>query len=778
MMGWFRRRAEALRITTGRVARSSAFLIVRARFLIVPGWILAAVLATLYLPGPAATQSSVLGTLIPQDAPALQAEIRSVRDFGTPLLARTAVVQRDPQGLSTEAQGRIFVRAVKVNLHQDPGLAQIAGAFPITNTLKLLPASRESSTTGITFLFFDPDLNLYEQRALAESYARQIDQPGDSLIGVTGAAPARLEQGELIERALPLVEGATLALIALIVGLSFRAIGAPLATLGAAGVAYLVSIRVVAWVGQRVGVAVPQDLEPVIVVLLLGIVTDYSIFFLYGVRDRLAGGQRRLDAAEATTANFLPIIVVAGLTVAAGTAALVVARLEFVRAFGPALALTVAISLVVAITFVPAALAIAGRRLFWPHLPSAAPDVAPRDHRAAYHEPSPIGCRDRLIQVVTFRPVGLLIAVIVVAALGMAAYQLRSARLGASLIRDLPADTQESRAEAAAGEGFAPGILSPTEVLLEGVGLDRQQPALARLEDLIDGQPGVAAVLGPREEATGRALLASSGQQANLPDAGITVSKNGLAARLVLILDHDPLGGIAINDLRALEDRMPGLARRSGLTGVRISFAGDTALAVDTVERTLSDLGRIALAALLVDLLLLVVFLRSLVAPLYLLATSVLALLASLGLTTYIVQRYLGYEHLTYYVPFAVAVLLVSLGADYNIFIVGRIWEEAQARPLRDAIVVGARRATRPITLAGLALAGSFALLGLVAIRPFREFAIAMSLGVLLDSFVVRSLLVPALVSLFSRASFWPGKAPRIAENPAVPFQDAAVRSL
>ena len=107
----------------------------------------------------------------------------------------------------------------------------------------------------------------------------------------------------------------------------------------------------------------------------------------------------------------------------------------------------------------------------------------------------------------------------------------------------------------------------------------------------------------------------------------------------------------------------------------------------------------------------------------------------------------------------------MALGSDYNIFIVGRMWEEARARPLRDAIAIGARRATRPITLAGLTLAGSFALLALVPVRPFRELALAMSVGVLLDSFVVRSLLVPSLVSLFGRSSFWPGRVPHTAET-------------
>ena len=146
------------------------------------------------------------------------------------------------------------------------------------------------------------------------------------------------------------------------------------------------------------------------------------------------------------------------------------------------------------------------------------------------------------------------------------------------------------------------------------------------------------------------------------------------------------------------------------------------------------------------------VFLRSLIAPFYLLAASVLALLSALGLTVWVFQRILGYGSLVYYVPFAVAVLLVSLGSDYNLFVVGRIWEEARRRPVRDAVATAVPRASRAITTAGLALAAGFAVLALVPLDQFREIAVAMVIGITIDTFIVRSLLVPSLVVLSGRA--------------------------
>ena len=186
---------------------------------------------------------------------------------------------------------------------------------------------------------------------------------------------------------------------------------------------------------------------------------------------------------------------------------------------------------------------------------------------------------------------------------------------------------------------------------------------------------------------------------------------------------------------------------------------------------------RVALAIMAVTLVLLALFLRSLLAPVYLLAASVLAVFATLGLTIGIGQHILGYGSLVYFVPFAAGVLLVSLGSDYNVFVVGRIWEEARRRPVADAVAVATPQASRAITTAGMALAASFAMLAVIPLEQFRQIALAMALGVILDAIVVRSLLVPALVALFGRFGMWPGNRrarpePEPAAPPRVPAGD------
>src|SRR5579859_5879937 len=191
---------------------------------------------------------------------------------------------------------------------RDPGKAPAVFA---TTTAAAFPGSRERSTTIITYLFFRPGTPIGTQTAGAEAYAHRY--AAGHLVGVTGPAPAQEAQGSLILRYLPWVELATVAAIALIVGLHFRAPGAPLATLVCVGVAYLVAVRVVALVARHTGATVPPDAEPVLAVLLLGVTTDYSVFYLAGMRARLAEGLTRGQAARRTTAEYTPIIVTAGL---------------------------------------------------------------------------------------------------------------------------------------------------------------------------------------------------------------------------------------------------------------------------------------------------------------------------------------------------------------------------------------------------------------------------------------------------------------------------------
>jgi RND superfamily putative drug exporter len=703
------------------------------------GWIAAAILVTAYLPGLGSGEPLELGGLIPDDSPALQAGARSQELFPVPLVGDTAVVERDPSGLSEEEQAGIAERAADA-IDQDAGGDEIAFALPILNTQERFPGSKEDGTTAVTHLFFSPGVSLTGKVDLAHEYAGRAG--GDHFVGVTGPAPARLAQFDEIENALPLVEAGTVAVIALVVGLMFRAFGAPLLTLVAAGIAFLVSRGLIPWVGERLGVGIPEEVEPLVVALTLGVVTDYAIFFLSAGRRRLAGGDRRLVAAERSCATVVPIVTTAGLIVVCGTAALVVGGLEFFRAFGPSLALTAAVALVVSVTFVPACLAVFGRSTFWP----SAGRQGERGHSEDERSGQPGSAASR---VLVRRPVAAVVALGTIAVLLLAATGLRDTRLGLRLGSGLPPDSEVQQAAKAADQGFAAGVLAPTIVLVEGGGVGEKASELSALEDAIGQLPGVAGVVGP-------------GAMQTESDEGVLVSKDGGAARLAVIVDDPPLDSRAIATVDRLKDVLPTLLADSGLDQSTAAVAGQTAIASDTVQGIEDSTLVVGAVVLAINVVLLALFLRAIVAPLYLVGASVLSVAATLGLTTYFFQGFLGHSDLTYYVPFAAGVLLVSLGSDYNVFVVGRIWQEARRRPIREAIAIASPGASRAIGVAGLALALSFAMLALVRVDGFREFAFMMAVGVLLETFVVRPLLIPALVSLFGNAGAWPGGFPAL----------------
>ena len=192
---------------------------------------------------------------------------------------------------------------------------------------------------------------------------------------------------------------------------------------------------------------------------------------------------------------------------------------------------------------------------------------------------------------------------------------------------------------------------------------------------------------------------------------------------------------VASAALTSLEERMPALLQRSGLGGAAAGVTGDTTIASELTEDTWSAFERVAPAALVVLLLLLWLLLRSRTAPLYLVGVSVLVVAAALGLTVYVFQDLLGYGQLAFFVPVASAILLLALGADYNVFLVSRIWREAdERRSCGHAIRVAGSRRRAAITVAGLILAFSFAAVALIPIQTFREIAFALFVGLLLDT--------------------------------------------
>ena len=743
---------EPRAVKSGAPSRAFAAAVLAARYLVVAALVVAAFAAWRWLPGTESLPDAGVKALLPADTPAARSEAESARLFGSSLLPRIAVVQRNPDGLTLEQQKRIARLALRLDRNELHAFPRGSKALPYINTSRLLPGAREQSTTAITYLGFPENLSPADQRNYAYQYARAVSLPG-AAAAATGFLPGSIAESDAIENNLLWVELATVLFVALVIGGYLRSVLAPLVTLAAAGVAYVISIGVVAWLAETQGLQLQNQVEPIVIVLLLGVVTDYSVFFLSGMRGRIREGEPPADAARHATAEVLPIIVTAGLLVAAGLATLRLSTIGFVQTLGPAMAVVVLVSLIVSVLFVPACMRIFHRSLFWPGLTDE-----PRRDPLLVRAGATIR---RGVAAGTSRAlVAWPVALVVVGALVLAASGLGYARLALTPIRGLEGSTPPRRAAADAERGFTGGIIAPTEIVLRAPGIGRRHDALRTFTHQLSARPEVGAVFG--------AGMAPLPREYEL----LFATKAGDAARFFVAFRHHPYSSDGIDDLRHLQAAMPALLARAGIRNAGVLYAGDTALAKATISRVHHDLLWVGLAAALVNLVLLALFLRSLLAPLLLVASSALAIAATFGLTTYVLRDLFGTTDLTYFVPLAVGVLLLSFGTDYNLFIVGRIWQEAGNQTMAEAIRAAVPRASRAISIAGVSLACSFAMLAIVPIAPFREFAVAIGIGVVIDTFVVRTLLIPSLLAAAGERSWWPRRrgfgAPAGSQEPEV----------
>jgi RND superfamily putative drug exporter len=398
----------------------------------------------------------------------------------------------------------------------------------------------------------------------------------------------------------------------------------------------------------------------------------------------------------------------------------------------------VLVGLAVCLTLAPAVMTIAGWRLF-----TVLP-VRGSESRNGFLRAVPAR-KYRGLKLLTYRGSALLAVIIVGCGLALAASPLIHARLDLSFVAGLPRDDSIAEGADLLAAAGLPGISAPTEILVEKPGVVTERAALARLQVALAQQPGVARVIGPADLPTKQ-------------PRGVLLSDSGNAARYLVIYDSDPLGAQAIGYVRQLESNLPAVVTQSGLSDAKASIAGQTLFASTVALLTRQSVEITVVTALAIELVILVLYLRALVAPVVLLAASALSVAAALGLTTYLFQDVLGQQGLTFYAPFAAAVLLIALGADYTVFSVGSIWEAAGRRPLAQAIMVAVPRTSRAITTAGVILAATFALVAIIPLATFRQIAFAVTVGLMIDTLIVRPVLTPALLTLLGHRASWPSQ--------------------
>jgi RND superfamily putative drug exporter len=233
------------------------------------------------------------------------------------------------------------------------------------------------------------------------------------------------------------------------------------------------------------------------------------------------------------------------------------------------------------------------------------------------------------------------------------------------------------------------------------------------------------------------------------------LSADGTATQFRVILAQDPYDNDAIELIPGIRAALAGQTPAYGAEA-RILAGGQTAAYADIRQTIGEDFWRVAAITVAGILLVLILLLRALLAPLYLVATVLLSWMASLGLSALLFQDLLGHSGVSYFLPLIVFVLLVALGSDYNIFLMSRVREESDRLGIHDGIQVASARTGTVITSAGVILAGTFASMAIAPLRMLLQIGVTVALGVLIDTFIVRSMLVPAITALFGKWAWWP----------------------
>ncbi|ROS52763.1 MMPL family transporter [Frigoribacterium sp. PhB24] len=519
----------------------------------------------------------------------------------------------------------------------------------------------------------------------------------------------------------------TVIVVAVLLIVTYRSPVLWIVPLAVVGTADALAGRVATAVAEPLGISIDASISGILSVLVFGAGTNYALLLVARYREELLLRPDRHRAMRTAVTSAGPAIAASGGTVVLSLLTLLLASLSGNRALGLACAVGVAVAIVFALVVLPAALVVCGRGLFWPFVPRASSSDASAASAAsavsaggAAHPAAPRrGFWDRLGRGVRRRPA--VVAVTAVAGIGVLCLGLGGYAVGLSQTDQLLGEPDSVTAQKVIDESFTAGLTSRTTVLVPSAVAD-EATALASGTDGVD--------------------TATPGET----DGGLT--------RVDLQLTAEPESDAAFATVERLR---AGYADAGGSLADAL-VGGSDAAAYDTKVAAQADVDLIAPIILAVVFAVLALLLRSLVAPV-LLITSVLAtFFASLGASTWLFQNVLGFPALDTAVTLYAFLFLVALGVDYNIFLTTRAREEGLVHGTREGMVRALASTGAVITSAGVLLAAVFAVLGVLPVVALTQVGVIVCLGVLLDTLVVRTVLVPALVFLTGDAFWWPSR--------------------
>jgi putative drug exporter of the RND superfamily len=482
------------------------------------------------------------------------------------------------------------------------------------------------------------------------------------------------------------------------------------------GVALTVAQAVIYLLAKNAGLTVNAQSAGILTVLVFGAGTDYALLLVARYREELRRHADRHEAMAEALHRAGPAVIASAATVVLGMLCLLFADTNSTKGLGPVAAIGIVVGLAVMMTLLPVLLTLCGRWIFWPVRPKFGSDE-PTARGFWARVGTRIGRRPRLVWVVTALVLG-------IGALGVAKLDATGLTTKESF-RSQPDSVKGADVLARHGGGAAG---SPVAVISAAGQADAVRTAFAATAGIDPTS------VTPPTVKDGHAYLSGT----------LTDPADSEAAKAT------------IDRVRANVHAVPQADAKVG---------GFTAINLDVQRAAAHDRNLIIPVVLAVVLLVLIVLLRALVAPVVLIATVVLSFGAALGVSALVFKYVFGFGGADTSLPLFVFVFLVALGIDYNIFLMTRVREEAARHGTRRAALVGLAATGGVITSAGLVLAGTFSVLATLPLTAFAEIGFTVAFGVLLDTIVVRSVLVTALNLDIGRYVWWPSRLSRVRDD-------------
>ena len=504
------------------------------------------------------------------------------------------------------------------------------------------------------------------------------------------------------------------------------------------------------------------QVQGILSILVIGAATDYSLLYIARLREELSEHRTTWEATKAALKGSWEPIVAAGGTVIVGLLFLLLSDLGSNKALGPVGSIGIILAIISSLTFLPAALLLAGRTAFWPRKPQY--DLTHNDkyeqrHRLWASVGAFVRKYPRRVWIVTS-------ALLIVACAGY--FQLKADGVAQS---DFVLGKSEARdAQAILNDHFPGGSGSPTYVIVPESKVDQSvtvidaDPGVASTAITATGSPSGTAPIGKSKQKLLETLQAAIAKRGQIPAGTPVESFSPFKNATPKVIDGMVLLQVTLTDGADTQAARATIVRlRTALHPLEnsIKVGGISAVQYDTIissERDRYVIIPLILAAITV---ILVVLLRSLVAPIILLLTTVVSFEATLGVSAVLFNHVFQFPGADPSVVLFGFVFLVALGIDYNIFLMTRVREEINKRGVVDGTIKALVVTGGVITSAGVVLASTFAALGVIPILFLAQLAFIVAFGVLLDTIIVRSLLVPSLTIDIGRPMWWPSKLAR-----------------